>query len=211
MMNDIFQKYGKTPRLFRDAIITEKLDGTNAQVLIERIDGYESPYTGDQLADNPPLDVLRVSPEEKLGIWAGSRNRLIEPGKSTDNYGFAGWVQENAPALFRLGRGRYYGEWYGRGIARHYDLDHKRWALFNPSFEDRVRGVGLPNVETVPVIEQSTLSTFGVTHAVNSLRDHGSLAAPGFMQPEGVIVYHTQSKQVYKVLLENDEIPKGLV
>ena len=38
----------------------------------------------------------------------------------------------------------------------------------------------------------------------------GSVLVPGFMRPEGVILYHTASRQNYKILLENDERPKGL-
>jgi hypothetical protein len=30
------------------------------------------------------------------------------------------------------------------------------------------------------------------------------------MQPEGIVVYHTASGGYFKVLLENDEIPKSV-
>lgn len=40
---------------------------------------------------------------------------------------------------------------------------------------------------------------------------YGSFAAPGFMRPEGIIVYHSASGHVFKVLLEDDDRPKGLV
>lgn len=33
-------------------------------------------------------------------------------------------------------------------------------------------------------------------------------AAPGFMRPEGVVVYHSAG-QVFKALIENDDQPKG--
>jgi hypothetical protein len=41
------------------------------------------------------------------------------------------------------------------------------------------------------------------------LRGNGSKAVPGFMNPEGIIAYHTASKQNFKVLIENDHLPKG--
>ena len=41
------------------------------------------------------------------------------------------------------------------------------------------------------------------------LRVEGSVAAPGFMQPEGIIVWHHAARSYYKVLLENDDKHKG--
>ena len=41
------------------------------------------------------------------------------------------------------------------------------------------------------------------------LREHGSIAVPGYMRPEGVVIYQPHSKYTYKVTLENDEAPKG--
>ncbi|GAA1639362.1 hypothetical protein GCM10009700_27880 [Brevibacterium sanguinis] len=32
---------------------------------------------------------------------------------------------------------------------------------------------------------------------------------PGYMNPEGIITFHSASGQVYKTLIENDELPKG--
>jgi hypothetical protein len=46
--------------------------------------------------------------------------------------------------------------------------------------------------------------------AMKELIDGGSFAVPGFDKPEGIIVYHTASKQNFKVLIENDHMPKGL-
>jgi hypothetical protein len=45
--------------------------------------------------------------------------------------------------------------------------------------------------------------------ALDNLSEFGSMAVPGFMKPEGIIVYHTASQQNFKVLLENDHQPKG--
>ena len=38
----------------------------------------------------------------------------------------------------------------------------------------------------------------------------GSHAAPGFMNPEGIVVYHTAAGQVFKMTVENDDLPKSL-
>lgn len=96
-----FQGFPKMPRLSREVIISEKLDGTNAQILIT--------------ADGEML--------------AGSRTRWITP--EDDNYGFARWVKENRAELCKLGFGRHFGEWWGQGIQRNYGLKEKRFSLFN--------------------------------------------------------------------------------
>jgi hypothetical protein len=194
-----FTPYPKTPRLKRGIVITEKLDGTNAQVVITREDDYlgEDPNVVTSLLTGDALYTLRV----------GSRTRWITPGKTTDNYGFAGWCEENAEELFKLGEGQHFGEWYGQGIQRNYGLDHKRFALFNSSRW----GAHNPNTpkccEVVPVIGMYDLED--VNAALLDLVVDGSRAVPGFMKPEGIIVYHTASQQNFKVLLENDHQPKG--
>ena len=61
--------------------------------------------------------------------------------------------------------------------------------------------------EVVPVLYRGDLA--GIDQAILDLRMNGSVAVPGFMQPEGVIVYHSAARQAFKVLLENDEGHKG--
>lgn len=192
-----FAPYPKTPRLRRGVVVTEKLDGTNAQVVITKED--------TELAEN----VVAVLPQElgyPLVMRVGSRTRWITPGKDTDNFGFAGWCRDNAEELFKLGPGRHFGEWYGAGIQRGYGLAEKRLALFNVD-----RWVNNPSrpacCETVPVLYRGDLS--GIDETVELLRHQGSQAVPGWMQPEGVIVYHSAARQCFKVLLENDEGHKG--
>jgi hypothetical protein len=48
-----------------------------------------------------------------------------------------------------------------------------------------------------------------VEECLARLRTGGSIAAPGFMNPEGVVVFHSAASQLFKVLLENDERAKG--
>jgi len=179
-----FKAWGKTPRLFRDITITEKIDGTNAAVIVTE-DGE---------------------------VGAQSRNRLITPGKTTDNYGFAGWVAEHEENLRgALGPGHHYGEWWGKGIARGYGVEDKQFSLFNTH---RYAGIyaqtdGL--IDHVPVLYQGPYSEDAIRDTLDDLRTLGSKAVWGYDNPEGVIVFHSASSQVYKVLLENDELPKGLV
>ena len=196
-----FTPYPKTPRLKRDIVITEKIDGTNAQIVI-------TPFT---LSDCNDLNTVAVLPKDQhptgLTMRVGSRSRWITPGKTTDNYGFAGWCLDNADELFNLGEGQHFGEWYGQGIQRGYGLDHRRFALFNTARW----GAHNPNTpkccEAVPVL--ATCGMEHVNHVMSALGAEGSIAVPGFMNPEGIIVYHTASKQNFKVLFENDHLPKG--
>jgi hypothetical protein len=176
---DTFQPFPKMPRLKRGVVITEKIDGTNAQVVITD-DGR---------------------------IRAGSRTRWITPGKTTDNYGFATWVEDNREELLKLGPGQHFGEWYGQGIQRGYGLTERRFALFNAQ---RWHDNNPPPscCEVVPVLMHGGLRD--VESVVSLLRELGSCAVPGYMQPEGIVVWHDAARQYFKVLLENDHLPKGL-
>lgn len=176
-----FQGWPKTPRLFRDIVVTEKIDGTNAAVGI--------------LEDGT--------------VYAQSRTRLITP--ELDNHGFARWVAEHADDLIAdLGTGLHFGEWWGNGINRGYGLPNgdKRFSLFNTKrFEGETFQTG--GLGVVPVLHRGELRTYAVSRVLDDLENAGSVAAPGFMRPEGVCVFHTASRQVYKATLENDAFPKG--
>lgn len=179
-----FKAWPKTPRLFRDIVITEKIDGTNSAVIVDERTGT---------------------------VWAQSRKRLIYPGKQTDNYGFAGWVEEHKHELADLlGPGHHYGEWWGKGIQHGYGIDEKRFSLFNVNRYAEVAENSGGLLRTVPVLYTGPFSEAIVREQVEALACCGSLAEPG-AKAEGVIVFHTASGQVYKVLCEHDELPKGKV
>lgn len=197
-----FQKYPKTPRLFRDMLVSEKIDGTNSgiQVVLEGEDDWAA-----QMGAHVTVDGV------KYAVAAQSRSRMIVPGKSTDNHGFAGWVWENADLLAKtLGPGLHFGEWWGQGIQRRYGMDYKKFSLFNANrwrgleFESPDRSLGV-----VPTLYEGQFSTASVAIVLAELASRGSSAAPGFMNPEGVIVFHGASGQVFKATIENDNEPKG--
>ena len=181
-----FERFQKIPRLYRDIIVTEKIDGTNAQVYVD------------------PVGV----------VLAGSRSRWLTPEK--DNFGFARWVKEHEEELWSgLGMGRHYGEWWGPGIQRGYGLKEKRFSLFNTN-RWAVVGDNLPaSVErprccdVVPVLYSGPFEEVKIQGCLDLLAERGSLASPGFMRPEGIVVFHTASNSLFKVTLENDEKPKG--
>ena len=204
-----FEPFPKIPRLNRDITVTEKLDGTNAAVLIESALAPGGTPTGpDEIVVDGVLH----------RVQAQSRKRIITPGKTTDNYGFAGWVRDNAEELVRLlGPGRHYGEWWGQGIQHGYGLDARRFSLFNPARYPHIVEAnshpesGEPLVRVVPVLYEGPFGTAPIGDALNHLREAGSVAAPGWMRPEGIIVFHTAARVLFKVTLENDEKPKEVV
>jgi hypothetical protein len=181
-----FRKFGKIPRLHRGMIVTEKIDGTNAAVVVVD-EGFGH-----------------------LTVFAQSRTRIITPAE--DNYGFAKWVEAHSEELVHLGVGYHFGEWWGGGIQRKYglDKDDKRFSLFNPyRYEDQIAGGVLPdNVTAVPIVVEGSFDLNLVQDALEHLQTVGSKAAPGFPDPEGVVVYHEAAKQAFKVTFDHDEIGK---
>jgi len=173
-----FIPWPKIPRLNRTCTITEKLDGTNASIFISD--------TGEFLV--------------------GSRSRWITP--QNDNYGFAAWAYKNKDELMLLGAGHHFGEWWGVGIQRRYNVDQKIFSLFNT--KRWTKETPPPACcRVVPVIAVGMFSTQLVESCLNLLKGHGSIAAPGFMRPEGLVVYHHAANQYLKVTIEKDEEPKG--
>lgn len=162
-----FIAWPKIPRVEnRKEFYTEKIDGTNACVIITE-DGE---------------------------FACQSRSRIITP--DDDNFGFAAWAYANKEELMKLGEGHHFGEWWGAGIQRGYGLTEKRFSLFNT----KRWGLHNPNtpscVHVVPTIEATT-----VEEAKQKLIEHGSIAAPGFMDVEGVVVYEYQTNAYWKAII----------
>jgi hypothetical protein len=192
-----FRAFPKLARLSRDCIITEKLDGTNAQIYITE-DGQ---------------------------MLVGSRTRWITPEQ--DNYGFAAWAYAHRDELMTLGVGHHFGEWWGNGIQRRYGMKEKRWSLFNTvrwclagETPQRLITSGPPTdkyqellpacCSLVPVLYSGAFTTDACEKAIDHLRTNGSVAAPGFMDPEGIVCFHVAGNCGFKKTLEGDGIPKSL-
>jgi hypothetical protein len=138
-------------------------------------------------------------------IRAGSRTRWISP--EDDNFGFARWVSDHQVELRGLGPGAHYGEWWGAGIQRRYGLSEKRFSLFNVArWADAAVRPGCCGV--VPILYRGPFSEYEIKSCLDGLRSLGSVAAPGFMTPEGVVVFHTSSGHLYKVTIEKDDVSK---
>lgn len=189
-----FNEFPKMARLSRECIVTEKIDGTNAQIIKE----------GDILI-------------------AGSRTRYIS--RDDDNFGFAAWVEEHREQLLTLPDGRHFGEWWGRGIQRSYNLKEKRFSLFNvlrfhlhgeapreeATADPRIVKTTIelpPCLGLVPLLRRGTFCTGMIEEALHELKLGGSRASPGFMRPEGVVCYHIAAGTGFKKTIEKDEVPK---
>jgi hypothetical protein len=177
-----FVPFPKIPRLSRDIVVTEKIDGTNASIFIgpETVEGEQT---------------FRV----------GSRTRWITP--QSDNYGFAAWAEQNKSELVKLGPGHHFGEWYGLGISRGYGLFERRFALFN-SYKWSDPAVRPKCCHVVPVLYQGPFSGDWLFKIMSDLHNGGSQAVPGYMKPEGIVIYHTASRSYFKKTLEHDEAGK---
>lgn len=175
-----FKEWPKIHRLNRRILITEKIDGTNGLICIT----------------------------ESGKVYAGSRSRWITP--QSDNHGFAKWVEEHRHELLRLGQGFHYGEWWGNGIQRGYGLPKgvRCFSLFNVSRWSDACGKDVmfrPECcNVVPILYDGPFQQVAITGSLDELKLNGSHAAP-FLDPEGIVIFHTASGSSFKVTLENDE------
>src|ERR1700740_1924838 len=197
-----FQQYPKTPRLLRDIVITEKLDGTNAgiQIIKMPLGSSINPVDTYRITEVIVSDIGGVDdtgyPTHEYWVVAQSRNRIILP--ESDNQGFAKWVKENASTLVEvLGEGTHFGEWYGVGIQGNpHQITGKRFALFNTHrwgdtawFEER----GLKDVHAVSILYHGPLDEAMIKAGVDHLRVLGSNITPGAIA-EGVVIYYALSR-----------------
>jgi len=181
-----FEPWAKIARLERDIVITEKIDGTNAGIYIS----------------------------EEMEVSASSRKRWILPGE--DHFGFTAWVEKNAETLVQdLGAGMHFGEWWGSGVRRGYGLEkgEKRFSLFNTRKWGRYdRGDGVlegpifktPGVLSVPILYEGPWVQEKVEEVKFRLLQNGSDAAPGFMRPEGIVVFHKAAQVCLKWTFDGD-------
>jgi hypothetical protein len=152
--------YPKVYRLLDQKIeVTEKIDGTNGVIYIS---------------------------EDLSVVMAGSRNRWVTIGD--DNAGFAAWVKENEEDLKILGPGFHYGEWWGKGIQRGYDMDKKVFSLFNPN-----RYSNKPACcDVVPILFSGTLLEWLLKVRPEAMHDYSEAAQKYdvlYNKTEGAMIY----------------------
>ena len=172
-MTPKFTEFPSIARISRECTVTEKLDGTNAQIHIT----------------------------ENGRFYAGSRSRWITP--EDDNYGFARWATEHQDELMLLGPGSHFGEWWGAGIQRKYNIGEKRFSLFNAHrwSDDAVR----PKCcHVVPVLYEGMFDTNEINDVLYKLATFGSVASPNFMNPEGIVIWHEKARVLFKKTIGDD-------
>lgn len=175
-----FKAWPKIQRLNKNHItITEKVDGTNACVIIQ--DGKV--------------------------VGAQSRNRLITP--DNDNMGFAGWVDQNKDTLKTLGDGYHYGEWAGPGIQKNpHCLDGKAFFLFNTFrwnkvFQEDPQHPARDVVSLVPELYVGPYTEDIIDYTITSLQNGEiGLGAGKPTNPEGIMVYFHAFGQYLKLHIE---------
>lgn len=186
-----FIAFPKMARLSREVIISEKIDGTNAQIFVTE-DGQ---------------------------MLTGSRTRWITP--EHDNAGFARWAMDHREELLQLGPGHHFGEWWGQGIQRKYGLTERRFSLFNtvrwcihgetpqtiPTADPRIvktQDMLPPCCHLAPVLYRGEFSTVFAKWTLADLAKGGSKAAPGFKYPEGIVIFHIAGNVCFKATLDGD-------
>lgn len=195
----MFERFASLTRFSHGWTVTEKIDGTNACVMVVK---------QDPEAELPENLVASV---DGFDVFAQSRNGLITPQR--DNAGFARFVYDNAEALVEtLGEGRHFGEWAGSGIQRRYNMNKKVFALFNAGRWGALRGhpdgglIG-GQLTSVPVLAEGYMGEPGAEFArlMDDLKANGSRFAPGFMDPEGIVMRHGPSGTLFKKTFDYDE------
>ena len=179
-----FAEFPSIARLVREVVVTEKIDGTNAQI--------------------------HITDDDRM--FAGSRTRWISP--TADNHGFATWVTAHRDELMALGAGSHFGEWWGSGIQRGYGLTkgEKRFSLFNvgrwivaeSERTNEKQEVTPACCLVVPILHRGLFDTAQIEAVLTHLGATGSQAAPDFMNPEGIVVYHEKSRTLFKRTLDGD-------
>lgn len=215
-----FKPFPKMARLNRECLVTEKIDGTNASIFIsETTDDERGPLSWDQ------QKIIAVVGD--MTIRAGSRTRWITP--SDDNFGFAAWANQNRDELIGLGVGHHFGEWWGSGIQRGYGFKNgeRFFSLFNalrwvehdmftypienpdpkapPKFTEKAPAC----CRVIPILYSGLFDTARVDYELDVLHKFGSQVAPGYMNPEGIVVFHIAGNVGFKKTLIDDHKPKG--
>lgn len=174
-----FKAWPKIQRLDKNTVtITEKIDGTNACVIV----------------DNGQV------------VGAQSRNRLLT--LEADNMGFANWVEQNKEPLATLGDGYHYGEWAGPGIQKNpHCLSQKTFFLFDSRmhglFENNPEHPAKDVVSVVPILYTGWYSPEIVDDILWYLEEGDiGLGAGKETNPEGIIIYFHAFQQHLKRHLE---------
>ena len=192
-----FKGWGSTTRENKNKTITEKLDGTNACIII---------YNGQ--------------------VQAQSRKRMITPdddnfGFAKWVYDNAGVLTDT------LGYGYHYGEWFGEGIQKNpLGIEGKRFALFHPTKYSEANGYELNKIgglETVPLLHHGQCDLYTIVDVMEDLNEYGTKVVGAkreikelpwgdtyerAVDAEGIIIWNNETQTRTKMLLKDDAFHK---
>ena len=195
-----FIGWGKIPRDYKEmVVITEKLHGTNACLLVE-----DGKLVGVQSRKNfihPEWDRAKKDAEKAKGVDPNTFPK--------DNHGLAYWANERESEIVKLGDGYHYGEWAGSKInGNKYCLPNKRFFLFNTKRWSDAVGERPECLDVVPVLSYGLWTPTCVKEAMDDLLENGSHITgkedryTGWT--EGVISYYLTTKRYVKSTHENE-------
>lgn len=196
------KRWPDVPRLFRDVTLTEKLDGHTAALHIEPVRSRR--IAGITELPVRPGDVFSVDEAEFTFYRVSVQNRTRLVTMHEDVAGIAAWAMENAAGIVAaLGPGIHFGEWWGYKICRGYGLPpgDRRFSLFNTARWAALNGTQVPGLFSVPVLWEGSLENNwdAIGTQLDLLKSRGSVAAPGYAYPEGLVMYHHDGDTMYKV------------
>ena len=202
-MDDIMNNYPSFPSIERVEnvyiVISEKIDGTNG--LIELCGIPEQMYPNE------------------CPIKFGSRNRYISI--EDDNYGFANFFtphidkiliaikhikEESESEIDKVCIQRIYGEWFGQGIQRTYNLKERFFMPFSTFYAEKMIEAGVPNI-IKPYIFYAGKENEAPMFLETLLKDKGSYLIPGYMHPEGLVYHYPKYNKRVKNIIEGN-VPK---
>jgi hypothetical protein len=216
---DTFVPFNKMPRLNRSCIVTEKIDGSNGCVVVLP-DGTVKAGSRTRWVtpaqDNYGFAAWVLEHEAELrglgvgrhfGEWWG---RGINRGYGLEDRRFSlfnvsRWHQDIWESDEQLRYQRELAE-----VARLMKLPDIEMIPFGKAPSPR-RYVAPPACcSVVPVVWRGQFSSATVNGVCLHLAKTGSVAAPGYTNPEGVVCFMEASQHLYKVLIDNDHQPKGI-
>lgn len=174
----MFEAWPKIPRHNGNTItISEKIDGTNAAILIE---------------------------QGKM-VECQSRTRIID--RHNDNFGFANWAWDNQERIENLlGEGRHFGEWAGPGIQKNpLNLLEKTFFLFDTHRWHQKLNIheNHGNIKSVPELYVGEFSPGIITYVMHKLNLKTYCHQNKSMESEGIIIYYHSSRSYEKLTFKH--------
>ena len=87
--------------------------------------------------------------------------------------------------------------------------DLKEYKSHDPKQSSKFQEYAPACCSVVPVLFEGDFNTENILVTMNHLEYEGSIAAPGFMDPEGVVIFHKHSNSLFKKTFDFDDKGKS--